>query len=427
MDKERNSNKKRVRCINLDWLEIYCLESFRDYPHDADYFRSRGYDVKERDYGTRVYDEMFVVCDRWGDPMIEIRRKPVSLKAEENAVLDPMACHLRLVNRYCYNDAAASLMAEFCEIHGFTVVNLSRVDICLDFERFDFDDEPAKFIRRYLKHKYAKINQANIRLHGRDWWSGITINSLSWGSPNSVVSTKLYDKTLEIRQHQKPGNPYKPWIPQAWCATGLLTTADTLTKTKEDGTTYGPQIWRLEFSIRSGKRGWLTYENNSETRKRHKYLSIRNTLSVYSDRLAILNVFASLQPHYFRFVKYEEGKRKYDCEEKKLFDWSKDQTEVYEIERPLVDHQVDPLWVKLLALLKAFLQRNIDPEAAKACHLLIDKIERQIATGMMVEPWNKHELAMLQNILSIRISDPTATYEKARDFLRQEMIDNPPF
>ena len=63
------------RCVNVDWLEIYAQEDNMHYPMNADYFRGCGYFVTEREYGTRVYAEMFTIQDEHGNGWIEVRRR----------------------------------------------------------------------------------------------------------------------------------------------------------------------------------------------------------------------------------------------------------------------------------------------------------------------------------------------------------------
>lgn len=70
--------ERHVRCVNIDWLEVYVLESNDHYPCNADYFRQHGYFVKERDYGTRVYKEMFIIEDEQGHDWLEVRRNPAT-------------------------------------------------------------------------------------------------------------------------------------------------------------------------------------------------------------------------------------------------------------------------------------------------------------------------------------------------------------
>ena len=94
-----------MRCVNIDWLEVYAKEDSSRYPLNADYFRQCGYFVKERDYGTRVYAEMFTVEDEEGHPFVEVRRHPLSGDSSFTG-LDDYSCHLRLVNRACYYDDA---------------------------------------------------------------------------------------------------------------------------------------------------------------------------------------------------------------------------------------------------------------------------------------------------------------------------------
>ena len=60
---------KPTRCINVDWLEVYALEPI-DQPHNADYFRACGFEVMQRDYGTRIYEEMFKFLDVKNSAMI---------------------------------------------------------------------------------------------------------------------------------------------------------------------------------------------------------------------------------------------------------------------------------------------------------------------------------------------------------------------
>ncbi|WP_405366737.1 hypothetical protein, partial [Ruminobacter sp.] len=167
-----------TRCINLDWLEVHVYEPILK-PHDAYYYRSCGYVVHEREYGTRVYKEMFVIDGSDGLPLLEVRRNPASTGLK--GIHSPNESHIRLVNRACYFDNAADFLDKFLITHEYYDVRISRVDICMDFAKFDFGDDPAAFVRRYFHRKYSKINQGRIHAHGSDTWSGQDWNSLSWG------------------------------------------------------------------------------------------------------------------------------------------------------------------------------------------------------------------------------------------------------
>ena len=139
-----------TRCINLDWLEVFCFENGE--PHDVDYFRRAGFVVDEREYGTRIYNQMFTLMGEDGHPLLEVRRSPKSL------LMPQQATHLRLVNRSCYFDNAADVMAQFIDRYEYTFQRISRVDICLDFVRFDDNTLPRVFMQRYMRGKFSKIN-----------------------------------------------------------------------------------------------------------------------------------------------------------------------------------------------------------------------------------------------------------------------------
>ena len=126
-----------TRCINLDWVEFYCLESVEEFPCDAEYFRRHGYCVYERDYGTRQYEQMFTVLDEHDLGFVEIRRKPVSgmLADRVRGIFSPYSCHIKLCNRYCYADNAMTrfsvtflqnMATGFSESSVLTFVLISR-------------------------------------------------------------------------------------------------------------------------------------------------------------------------------------------------------------------------------------------------------------------------------------------------------------
>ena len=131
-------DKPKQRCVNIDWLEVYVLESNDRYPCNADYFRRQGYLVKERPYGTRVYREMFEIVDEQGNPLIEVRRNPASGEANFNG-LQETSSHIRLPNWMLYQGKPIDFLREFLLKHDYIFKRIYRIDICYDFERFPVD------------------------------------------------------------------------------------------------------------------------------------------------------------------------------------------------------------------------------------------------------------------------------------------------
>lgn len=389
-------------------MEVYCLEDNRRFPCDADYFRRQGFFVNEREYGTRIYKEMFTLLDTDNRPFIEIRRSPFSTTEQNHGFFDATSCHIRFVNRYCYHDHAIDLLRQFILTHNYTLVKISRIDICLDFERFDRGDDPAKFLLRYMRGKYSKINQANINAHGKDQWDGRQWNSLSWGRPKSMISTKFYNKTMELAQVHD-----KPYIRQAWFLAGLVDDPVNLTKKAADGSIYKPDIWRVEFSIKASAKKWYVIENHNQ--RKTKLQPMPHTLDMYDTRERQYHVFASLAQHYFHFKKYQEGQRKDRCEDKILFDFSGLDT-FYKVESsstPTLSTDTPKAndIERLLDKLRLYRMNHADEAIRTACDVLIKDINQQRLRNQLVDPWNRIELQALQMAIAARIN-----YHSEEDF-----------
>lgn len=286
------------RCVNIDWLQVFCSEPlFRAL--DADYYKQQGYEVKARDYGTPQYQEMFTIYEN-GFPFIEVRRKPYSLK-RNGGIFNENDCHLRLSNRACYSVSPIDDLRKFILAHGYEYHLITRIDVCLDFNFFDFGDNPAKILTDYMEGKYSKINQCNIAAHGKDKFAGRYWNSLSWGSQKSPISTKMYNKSQELREVTP-----KYYIQDSWQAAGLRLDVD---------------VWRVEFSIKSDIKGFVKTDTGE---------IFSNTLNDYDNREKCLFRFHALANKYFHFkyVEYlKNGKlqRKDRCKDKVLFKLTKDE------------------------------------------------------------------------------------------------------
>ena len=330
------AERPKKRCVNIDWLEVYVLESNERYPCNAEYYRKQGYLVKERDYGTRVYREMFEIVDQMNNPLIEIRRNPASGTADFHGLTE-FSSHIRIPNWMLYQGNPIGFLRDFLLKNDYIFKRIYRIDICYDFERFDFGDLPARFARRYLQGIYRKINQCHLTAHGFDSWNGCNYNSLSWGSPSSMVSTKLYNKTLELKQ----GKTDKPWIKTAWMINDLIDNPCSMTKRDTNGKLYHPEIWRVEFSMKSEADGWIVWE--MQNRKKVRKQTIPHRLDMFDSPDKVWQRFQNLAFHYFHFkhVEYlsdgpvivvKDGlmahsdielrpQRKDRCRDKALFKW----------------------------------------------------------------------------------------------------------
>lgn len=264
-----NNRNTMIRAINIDWLEVYCLEPTNE-PHTAKWFEDNGYKVKAREYGTPVYKEMFTIYQdekEW----IEIRRNPYSRKGE-GGFLDPLSTHIKLCNEFCYTDSPIDELRAFLLACNYTFKSISRIDICMDFNEFDGGIQVKPFIQDYIKGKYSKLNQSKVNLHGEDFWRFREWNSLKWGSPSSPFSTKLYNKSKELREVKD-----KDYIRQCWLDAGLDLSRN---------------VWRIEFSTSS----------QAQTRKsKEDKRAFKLHLLMFDDRSKLLMRFFELYEKYFDF------------------------------------------------------------------------------------------------------------------------------
>lgn len=287
----------KIKCINLDWLSVYCLEP-KGAIMNAQWYRALGWVVEEQEYGTNQYREKFKLMNG-KHVFLEIERNPYSLR-ENGGIFEPESCHIRLSNRTCYAPNAVQQLTDFIFKYHYEYKGISRVDVCCDLTIFDNLMKPQDLANKYMKDKIWKVHQSKLFAHsmdGDDTWrirmeigafgretkTGRTWNSLKWGSPKSPISTKLYNKTLELEN-----NAGKFYIKDAWVKSGLcelqkVTYDYKNPKTKEVekrakqvcvavGTSVKGEIpieqaqiidvWRVEFSISSEGRRWVDLGDN---------------------------------------------------------------------------------------------------------------------------------------------------------------------
>lgn len=264
------------RCVNLDWLEVYCLEpQFADgrCMIDADYLSKIGWVVTYRDFGTPLYNEVLFLSpsDRPDFVVYEVRRN-VRLTDSGNCFIDIASCHIRVTNQMLYTAYPIVGLCKFLTETGYYFKSIKRIDIALDFNFFDDGEDPAHIIDSYMSGKISKLNQSNISAHGLDSWNGRRWNSLKWGSPSSNLSTKLYNKSMEMMQTKM-----KSYIQDSWIDAGLRLDVP---------------VWRVEFSIKSGIKGFKNKQSQDFTEMK---------LSQFDSRSKLLFIFHTLTLRYFNF------------------------------------------------------------------------------------------------------------------------------
>lgn len=280
------------RCCNIDWLEVYLLEE-PSIEYNVNYWESYGFNVQTFDYGTPQYKEMYVLSIGTF-PIYRILRVPRTRNSNFK-ILPDNASHIRLYNRQCYAPNCIQVLREFILEHKYTYKGITRIDICNDFNLFDNGMKPSTFVNGYLKHIYRKMGQRNGRAFFKDRWDNFDVNSLSWGSPKSMISVKLYDKTLELEESKE-----KFYIRDAWNTAGLRSDI---------------HVWRLEFSIKTDAKAFVRTDDGE---------FLPNKLTTYDTPDKLLFAWFLLYFRYFRFKKQIKNRngvdeRKDRCPDLDLF------------------------------------------------------------------------------------------------------------
>ena len=399
-----------MRILNIDWLEIYCIEQI-DEPRDAEFFRTQGFEVIERDYGTPIYKEMFTICEN-GNPYIEIRRNPYSLKSM-GGIMQDGSCHIRLCNESCYHDNPIDEMRTFILTYDFVYKSIARIDICLDFNVFDNGWTPQRFINSYMRSNISKVNQTNVSCHGSDNWDGRSFNSLKWGAVTSPISTKLYNKTLEMKQGED-----KSYIRQWWqCGgdfVGMAIKPDEVT-----GLDMTKDVWRLEFSIKAQAQARKRKSGNEEKFTLH--------LFDYDTKEKLWQRFCELYEMYFDFRKkeyvYDEKKqerhlkRKYDCKRIKLFDFSDRCIKYKPARKPRQKKRPDRIYKIMMNRISDMMNKpKVEREYKEAFTTLINYLSYKCNYEVINFHFQEEEELLKLESYRYRISE----YEKNMRNMRQE-------
>ena len=219
------------------------------------------------------------------------------------------------------------------------------------------------------------------------------------------------------------GTYRKPHIRYAWYKCGLIDDFHKVLK-QRDGGWYTPQIWRVEFSIRSSVKNWFAIELNGQ--EKH-YQSIRNTLDMYNSREKLLTLWASLQQHYFHFKHFEKGQRKDRCRDKVLFRWN-DMQVTYKVGRDDVPsllgegtHDKKP-FDSLIKKLRAYQESTSKKDVIDACQVIIKAIEGDYLYSDLRNPFSYVEMMQLQRALHLKAAgndtDVTVLMREVKNLLK---------
>lgn len=260
--------------ICIDWLQLYCTAELGHFGGVVDFLQYK-WEYKRAEYGTAAFTELYYV--KIGKTLVcNIQCEP------RKGILQPNAVVVKFDNRLLYRRDKWDIITAFLEQHFLKVHNITRLDLCADFNEFE-TIAPAKLILNFLqskwRHKGKGAGQAyfvhyNKTVKGSATMQQIMYNGLSFGSRESDVRVYLYNKSIELMTQKD-----KPYIRDQWTKAGLNPLKS---------------VWRLEVSMKSD--GLKLYNKTSGAVIKVIYENLKNYTYVKQ-------LYYQLVKKYFSFVK----------------------------------------------------------------------------------------------------------------------------
>jgi len=222
--------KKSIVC---DWLQLNVTMPVMKFYEG--FVKSDMFTIECKEHGTQQFKKLFIIYDKeTNEEVFKLAAYPRS-----ECMMKPNSGILKIINKYLYQANLKQwvkyVLPELC----LTFVNITRIDVTLDFITFDGLD-PQKFINGFKSDRYLKLTRQTVRYYGpstsveKGKLTG-GVESLKFGSEASEVSYQLYNKSLYMAKVEM-----KPWIMDNWKANGY------------DGK---KTVWRLEFCLHSSTKG----------------------------------------------------------------------------------------------------------------------------------------------------------------------------
>lgn len=321
----------------LDWLQINLLK-----PPGQDIYFSEEYIRIKKDYRTRHFE---IIEDIYYNDLLigTLIHKPLS------NILNKNSAQFKFQNNILYSSELKNIANNFILNSNLSVKNISRLDICCDFQYFLDGLQPHKFIKDYVSGKYIKMGKSFVNFDGKNMYSetpdiytktGKKINLsdknqmdiynvkgkttefnkfhyIGFGGKSSVIKYYLYNKSEEMRDVKN-----KPWITDMWSRNGLDMSLDT---------------WRLEFRITSTKKKFIDLSTGMLT-------SVRD-LSVI-DKTNYIDIYEMLLSHYFNFSYTSTDTNKSRLEPLKLFDTIYDKIIIDSLSDKIASDRMDKIYIK---------------------------------------------------------------------------------
>lgn len=208
-------SKFMKQCISCDWLTINVLLTINENKFNPKKMPVP-FAINEFETGTRIFKKRAkITINEYG----KIREFGTMVWQPSSEILKQNLCQIKINNSYLYEEnitATYNYITYFLDKIGATFFSVSRIDICCDNTSFVDFQNPQDFISNIMENKIFKLRKCKISTFGKHNRNSNKINTIKFGSPESVLSWKIYNKIEELKD--KGDKPYikKKWRKYGW-------------------------------------------------------------------------------------------------------------------------------------------------------------------------------------------------------------------
>jgi len=251
----------KISHIQIDWLQIAYHSQIPLHVVDGKFFK-----LVAKAYGTSLFQTVYNVM---------FNDKEVAVLAANPRVdfLEKNFCMLKILNEQLYTQDSATVANQIAIDLQLKFNNVSRLDLCVDFNNFSNGLYPERLIKNFIMQGVNLLGKRKFVIHGKNLTEK-KFDYLKFGNSTSDVVCYLYNKTLELSEVKM-----KPYIVESW---------------KQQGIDINKPVWRLEFSIKNSNKHLISKETGEALN--FKAIEILNKEFLHE-------LFALLQHKYFRFKK----------------------------------------------------------------------------------------------------------------------------
>lgn len=319
--------------ISCDWFQYCCINQSGFIPQTStrlitDAQDSNGeiivFDVVDPKEFHPIYKQSVTLRYK-GEDIVHVHYQPQSLNIQQNFVA------VKVANRILYTGRWGFYLHTAIKALRLQINNITRLDLCLDFQKFANDVTPHDFMHTYLadslrgeptyirKHSNQFTVVANKTIKSESHPVGTTyaadltqidlgkdkakievgfkdgevihsctpfFQTIRWGNRQSAVMVEMYNKSKELRDKH-----HKPYISACWQECGIIASEEL-------------PVYRIEISITSKGLG---YQRFSSVKTKEKVTSDTFEKLCYNDlstQEKLESLFWSYAAEYFCFYEF---------------------------------------------------------------------------------------------------------------------------